>query len=143
MSTSTSTETKTMNMYEKDEEEKEKKKELTVHKRKVNPEKKGRVNLIKNIKDMLKETVLRGIQNESRFTRPNELAMLDSKYEELAGKTGVDNRKVLEQLLLSVVFILLHDPKTNAMHDDRFLRFIYTIREHVLDTANLINEELS
>ncbi len=86
----------------------------------------------------LTEVFTLGLQSTAQYVKAQELAVLSEKYKEIVKQSegkhngGVNQLKILEQLLMSVSMVLIHDEKLrHAMTLDKYIALVYSVREEL------------
>ena len=90
----------------------------------------------KELVDLMTEVYTVGLQEHLRHIKPKELATLNQKYKEISMQ-GTNTIKLLEQLLLSVSLVLIHDKKLQAS-TDKWVSLSYSVREELSSLFDLI-----
>jgi hypothetical protein len=90
------------------------------------------------MEQQLTEVFTIGLQSNAQYVQAQELAVLSDKYKEIVkqngGKNngGVNQLKILEQLLVSVSMVLIHDDKLReAMTLDKYISLVYSVRQEL------------
>jgi hypothetical protein len=91
----------------------------------------------KELVDLMTEVYTVGLQEHLQHIKPKELAALNQKYKEISAQ-GTNTIKLLEQLLLSVSLVLIHDKKLQEASTDKWVSLSYSVREELSSLFDLI-----
>jgi hypothetical protein len=91
----------------------------------------------KELVDLMTEVYTVGLQEHLRHIKPKELATLNQKYKECSVQ-GTNTIKLLEQLLLSVSLVLIHDKHLQKASIDKWVSLSYSVREELSSLFALI-----
>jgi hypothetical protein len=90
----------------------------------------------KHVIEAMTEIYTVGLQEQIRYIKPKELATLNQKYKETS--KDVNTKKLLEQLLLSIPLVLIHDTKLQKLGTDRWISLVYSVREELSSLFDFI-----
>ena len=90
------------------------------------------------MEQQLTEVFTLGLQSKAQYVKAQELAVLSEKYKEIVKQNGskhngcVNQLKIIEQLLMSVSMVLIHDDKLReALTLDKYISLLYSVREEL------------